>query len=145
MAELAVEGRFEDFVGLVNALYKEVQRIKTARAERLGLRASDVMGLYHLARAEGPLTSAELARRCEVDRAAMSRSVTRMAAAGFVSVDEGSYRAPVSLTEKGVSTFREVEQEIVRVVERAGSTLSDDDRAGMYRSLASVLEELRAL
>ena len=33
------ETRFEDFVGLISGLYKEIQRIKTSEGARLGLRA----------------------------------------------------------------------------------------------------------
>ena len=42
--------RFEDFVGLVEGLHKEVVRIKAREAERLGFRGADVMCLYRLAR-----------------------------------------------------------------------------------------------
>ena len=37
------ETRFEDFVGLISGLYKEIQRIKTSEGARLGLKGSDVM------------------------------------------------------------------------------------------------------
>ena len=33
------ETRFEDFVGLISGLYKEIQRIKTSEGARLGLKA----------------------------------------------------------------------------------------------------------
>ena len=36
------ETRFEDFVGLISGLYKEIQRIKTSEGARLGLKGSDV-------------------------------------------------------------------------------------------------------
>lgn len=39
------ETRFEDFVGLISGLYKEIQRIKTSEGARLGLKGSDVMCL----------------------------------------------------------------------------------------------------
>ena len=42
------ETRFEDFVGLISGLYKEIQRIKTSEGARLGLKGSDVMCLYYL-------------------------------------------------------------------------------------------------
>ena len=42
------ESRFEDFVGLIGAIDKEIQRIKTAELARFGLRASDLMVVYYL-------------------------------------------------------------------------------------------------
>ena len=46
------ETRFEDFVGLISGLYKEIQRIKTSEGARLGLKGSDVMCLYYLERSK---------------------------------------------------------------------------------------------
>ena len=73
------ETRFEDFVGSISALGKEIQR----------------------------LTASELARMVDVSRAAMSRTVAHLAEDGFVEVgdaedeDASKYRAPVRHTEKG--------------------------------------------
>lgn len=50
------ETRFEDFVGLISGLYKEIQRIKTSEGARLGLKGSDVMCLYYLERSKDGLT-----------------------------------------------------------------------------------------
>ena len=36
------ETRFEDFVGLISGLYKEIQRIKASEGARLGLKGSEV-------------------------------------------------------------------------------------------------------
>ena len=61
------ESRFEDFVGIISALNKEIQRIKTAEAHRLGFRGSDVMCLYYLVKHPEGLTASELARKRKVD------------------------------------------------------------------------------
>ena len=61
------ETRFEDFVGLISGLYKEIQRIKTSEGARLGLKGSDVMCLYYLERARSRIWR----------RAALSRLMTR--------------------------------------------------------------------
>ena len=63
------ETRFEDFVGLISGLYKEIQRIKTSEGARLGLKGSDVMCLYYLERSKDGLTGADLARMAGVTRA----------------------------------------------------------------------------
>ena len=68
------ETRFEDFVGLISGLYKEIQRIKTSEGARLGLKGSDVMCLHYLERSKDGLTGADLARMAGVTRAAVSRT-----------------------------------------------------------------------
>ena len=97
------ETRFEDFVGLISGLYKEIQRIKTSEGARLGLKGSDVMCLYYLERSKDGLTGADLARMAGVTRAAVSRTLAHLEEGGYVEVDDSGdaavkYRAPVRLT-----------------------------------------------
>ena len=80
--------RFEDFVGIIGAISKEIQRIKAHEASKLGLKGADVMLLYQLMREPAGLTSAELARRSGVTRAAISRYVAGLEERGFVRIEE---------------------------------------------------------
>ena len=143
------ETRFEDFVGIISALGKEIQRIKTAEAKRLGFRGSDVMCLYYLVKYPEGLTAAELARLVDVSRAAMSRIVAHLAEDGFVEVgdaedeDASKYRAPVRLTEKGYEAARPLDDIIHRVLDEAGGELAARQRLQMYDSLNHILERLR--
>lgn len=143
--------RFEEFVGLISSLEKEVQRIRSVECERLGLRGADLMCLYCLGRSDSPLTAAELSRRAGVTRAAVSRSLAQLEEGGLVIVapagEQGrAYRAPVSLTDAGRKTMAGVEGAVSRVMSRVDSALEDDDaRARLYASLASVLECLRGI
>ena len=64
------ESRFEDFVGLIGAIDKEIQRIKTAELARFGLRASDLMVVYYLEKNPAgychlPVALFELARKAK--------------------------------------------------------------------------------
>ncbi len=147
-----LEERFEDFVGLTTAIEKEIQRIKTAELARFGLRASDLMCVYHLQKHPEGLTSAEISRLASIDRAAVSRVVGRLSDQGFVEVGDektadatGRYRALVRLTEKGAAAMLEVDQVIDDVVSRAGSGLTQERREAMYESLSSVLAGLKGI
>ena len=141
------ESRFEDFVGLIGAIDKEIQRIKTAELARFGLRASDLMIVHYLQKNPEGLTGADLARLADVDRAAVSRTVSRLAEEGFVEVGEAMsrYRAPVRLTEKGYAVMTEANQIISDVVRKAGGGLIDEQRRALYASLTSVLSQLREI
>lgn len=142
--------RFEEFVGLISSLEKEVQRIRAVECERLGLRGADLMCLYCLGRSDSSLTAAELSRRAGVTRAAVSRSLAQLEEGGLVAVasapgDARLYRAPVSLTSAGRKTMAEVDEAVSRVMARVDSALDDDQRTRLYASLASVLDCLRAI
>lgn len=144
------ESRFEDFVGLIAALDKEIQRIKTAELARFGLKASDLMVTYHLERNPNGLSCAELARLAEVDRAAVTRVVNRLTKEGFAEVGTAGessprYRAPIKLTDKGRTAMAEVDGLIAQIVERAGGGLQDEQRQAMYSALSSVLDQLKTI
>ena len=141
------ESRFEDFVGLIGAIEKEIQRIKTTELARFGLRASDLMVVHYLEKNPEGLTGAELARLADVDRAAVSRSLAHLAEDGFVEVGEGPsrYRAPVRLTEKGYVAMAEVNGLIAEIVGQAGGDLIEEQRRVLYASLSSVLARLKTI
>ncbi len=144
------EARFEDFVGLITMISKEIQRIKTVEASKLGLKASDIMCLYYLGQHDEGLTGAELAREADVTRAAVSRTLNRLVEQGFVEAavppDASTrYRAPMRLTERGRRCNAEINEIIRRVVAEAGDELGDIQRIQMYRSLSLILERLRGM
>lgn len=141
--------RFEDFVGVISALSKEIQRIKMVEAAKLGIKGADVMLLYQLARHPQGLTSAELARRCGVTRAAVSRALTTLEDKGFVTVQPdpgtGRYRAAVMLSARGAAAMESATQIIGRVVSESGDAVSERNRSIMYSSLSTILDQLKKI
>lgn len=141
--------RFEDFVGIISALSKEIQRIKMVEATKLGIKGADVMLLYQLARHPQGLTSAELARRCGVTRAAVSRALATLEDKGFVMVQPdpgaGRYRAAVMLSARGAAAMESATRIIDRVVSESGDAVSERNRAIMYSSLSTILDQLKKI
>lgn len=142
--------RFEEFVRLVSSLEKEVQRIRAAECERLGLRGADLMCLYYLGKSGGGLTAAELSRAAGVTRAAVSRTLATLSEQGFVEMDETEgdgrrYRAGVNLTEQGRKAMAGAERAVSRVMSEVDSALGGAERAQLYASMASVLERLKGI
>lgn len=144
------EERFEDFVGLIDALHREIRRIKATEAERLGFKGADVMCLYYLVRHPEGLTSAELARRADVSRAAISRTVARLEAEGLVETsppesDATRYRAPVMLTERGREVTCPIDDIVSGVLRETGEALPEPRRTQMYEALNQVLDRLESI
>lgn len=141
--------RFEDFVGMISALSKEIQRIKMVEATKLGIKGADVMLLYQLARHPQGLTGAELARRCGVTRAAVSRALATLEDKGFVMVQPdpgaGRYRAAVMLSARGTAAMESASRIIDRVVSESGDAVSERNRAIMYSSLSTILDQLKKI
>ena len=156
------ETRFEDFVGLISGLYKEIQRIKTSEGARLGLKGSDIMCLYYLERSKDGLTGADLARMAGVTRAAVSRTLAHLEEGGYVEVDDETkdaliaeggipgedavkYRAPVRLTTLGGESMNEADRIIREVLDTTGKAMGVEQREQMYASLRTILNTLREL
>lgn len=143
------DSRFEDFVGLITKISKEIQRIKTVEAAKLGLKGSDIMVLYYLSQHEDGLTGAELARESDVTRAAVSRTLARLEQEGFVEMgaddDATRYRMPVRLTEKGKASMAEANAIIQHVVQQAGEELGDSQRRQMYMALNLIYDRLSTI
>ena len=130
------ETRFEDFVGLISGLYKEIQRIKTSEGARLGLKGSDIMCLYYLERSKDGLTGADLARMAGVTRAAVSRTLAHLEEGGYVEVDDSAdaavkYRAPVRLTTLGGESMNEADCIIREVLDTTGKAMGVEQREQM--------------
>ena len=140
------ETRFEDFVGLISGLYKEIQRIKTSEGARLGLKGSDVMCLYYLERSKDGLTGADLARMA----GAVSRTLAHLEEGGYVEVDDSGdaavkYRAPVRLTALGGESMSEADRIIREVLDTTGKAMGVEQREQMYASLRTILNTLREI
>lgn len=144
------ETRFEDFTGLISAIAKEVQRIKSVESARLGLAGADIMCLYYLGKHTDGMTGADLARASGVTRAAVSRSLARMEEQGFVEsgacgAEEAKYRAPIRLTARGVAAAKQADTAIGHVLDEVAGVQGDAEREQMYVSLRLVLGCLREL
>jgi len=141
--------RFEEFVATIGAIGKDIQRIKSNEMQRFGLRGTDVMCLYYLEREPEGLPAATLARLAEVDRAAVSRTVSWLEDGGFVEtrqvVGSSRYRAPIVLTDKGTRVTAEVDQTIDEVMAVASAGVSAADREAMYRALRTIRTNLERI
>ena len=98
--------RFEDFVGIISNIHKNIEKIKKNKMKEFDLSGNHVMCLYYLAQYPGGLTAAELCQLISVDKAATSRTLSELVEKEFVCYPnlEGTkkYRVKAALTEKGV-------------------------------------------
>ena len=141
-----MNARFENFVGMVYSLNKEVQRIKSEKMKEFGLRGTDTMVIYYLSVNPDGLTKADLARTTRLDRAAITRIVGKLAADGLVEKPEGenpvNYRRRIRLTKAGKAAAAEMEEVIQKVVDEASADISEEERARMYSTLKGILASL---
>ena len=141
--------RFENFVGKISTIYKNIEKIKKNKMKEFGLSGNHVMSLCYLAQHKEGLTASKLCELISVDKAAMSRTLSDLVEKGYVYYpDLGAhkkYRAITVLTEKGKEVAMQIDKIIVDVVGQIGNGLTDEERKIMYYSLDVVSEKIENL
>ena len=130
--------RFEQFTTAISQINKSVQRIKSTEVNSYGLKANHVMILFQLKKNPAGLTPSQLCENCEVDKAAISRSLKELTGKGFVreaEPDGRKYRIPLVLTASGTDAAQSA-------VEIGGAGLTDRQRAEFYHSLLLIARNL---
>lgn len=111
------------FSATVEEMQKSIRRLKSRTMKQLGIGTSDLSCLMVLAKNPGGLTSTELSRVCDVDKALISRSVKKLQAMDLITyirpripttlaecedpaiVRRGSYRVQLILTPHGAEVM----------------------------------------
>lgn len=144
-----MSNRFEDFVGIISNIHKNIEKIKKSKMKEFGLSGNHVMCLYYLAQHPEGLTAAELCQLISVDKAATSRTLSELLEKELVHYpnieNQKKYRAKVALTESGFAVTQQIDGIIYGVVDEIGSDLREEERANMYRSLHIISGNLEQL
>lgn len=139
--------RFETFVTTITSIYRSIQRIKNQKMASLGLKGNHVMCLYQLYKHSEGLTSTQLSRICEEDKAAISRTLTELKKRGFVYVEDTSkhrqYRTPIKLTKDGLEITKKIDEKISESIQSAAQGYSEEEREIFYRVLLRIAENLQ--
>lgn len=142
------DNRFEDFVYLIEALHKQIGRIKSEQAHLLGFRGADVMCLYYLSRkGDQELSAADLARKLDMSRASLSRTLSYLSDAGLVQIrtTDGKYRAPLELTAEGKKAAEPIGKISASILERSGEVVPAERREAMKQDLSKILACLKSI
>lgn len=142
--------RFDTFTLSIMALNRQVQKIKDLEMSRFGLKGSHVMLMYFLGQNEEGLTSSELSRLCMEDKAAVSRSLSKLETLGIVAPalpnpGKREYRVKRFLTEHGKNIFRQMTARINKVMSSGGNGLSESQKKAMYLTLRTISSNLEKL
>ena len=142
-----MQERFETFTVLINRISRDIRRIKNQEMAVYHLRSAHVSCLYYIYSLDG-VTSAELCEHCGEDKATISRALDYLETNGFIVRDSDRvkrYRNPLRLTEKGQEVGKRIAEKISAVLDTVSRTLTEDERAALYRSLSAISRSLNAI
>ncbi len=142
-----MNNRFETFVIMISQINRSIQIIKNHEMEKYGLKGTHVMCLYQLKQHEEGITSKDLALLCGEDKAAISRTLSKLEGKGLVTfVDvEGKkrYRTIIMLTEEGRMICNKLNQIIAEMVQLNGEGYTEKEREVFYRVLSEIANNLQ--
>lgn len=141
--------RFVAFTLLHEEIGKSIQKIKTEYMGRFGLRSGDALTLVTLAQHPEGLTAAELARKCGVDKAVISRALPTLISSGaVVHSDTGtgkhSYRARILLSQRGEEIVAQMREYAVASFQISSGDFSVEELTTFYRVMRTLNRNLTA-
>ena len=130
--------RFEHFASSISCIYRYIQKIERDEMEKHGLKGPHAMCIVIISRYEEGLTSSELCKVCDKDKAAISRTIAQLVNKGIVErrcVNGINYRSKLVLTEKGAEIANTVNELVKAAVDKAVDGISDEEREAFYTAL----------
>jgi len=138
---LSYDDRFLRFSFAIDQVAKNLQKIKNEKLARFGLRSMHLMCLFQLDKNPEGLTGTELASRCLVDKAFISRVTGELCRSDYVSYSdrEGShYNNKFVLTEAGKAVMTQVRHILEEAVEQVTAGIDEEQWSQFYQILAQL-------
>lgn len=143
------ENRFELFDVSISLVCKSIQKIKSEKMLKYGLKGSHVLFLVQLDKREDGLTASELSEAGHVDKAQISRVISELMHKGYVikkSLRSGQkYNVKLMLTDAGKKITAEINEVIAEVLEYVSGGIPVSDLDIFYRTLFTISDNLFAL
>lgn len=143
-----MESRYELISGSLASMYHDIQKIERMEMAKYGLKGPHAQCLLAMKRHPEGITAARICEACEKDKAAVSRILSELEAAGMVVRENrnGSrYRASLLLTQQGELAAEAVVEKARLAVELAGTGFGEAERETFYRVLAIIAGNLHKL
>lgn len=140
--------RYVTFSSYIEKIYKDIQKVKSDKMNRFGLKCTDVTMLLMAARHPDGLTVTELASECGVDKAVISRAIRDLLAQEYMAYAGNTirnYRKKIKLTEKGFTTATEISHLAEQAVSEVSKDIPQGELDAFYRTLEKITENIGRL
>lgn len=143
-----MESRYELLSASISCMYHDIQKIERVEMAKYGLKGPHAQCLLVMNKYPEGITAARLCEACEKDKAAISRTLAELEAAGMICRENrnGSrYRSSLMLTEQGKAAAGAVVEKARLAVELAGTGFDEAEREVFYRVLSIIAGNLHKL
>ena len=143
-----MENRYEVLSGSISSMYHDIQKIERVEMAKYGLKGPHAQCLLAMKKHPDGITAVGLCEACDKDKAAISRTLTELEAAGMIQREHrnGSrYRANLLLTNQGKVAAEAVVEKARLAVELAGIGFGQEEREVFYRVMSIIAGNLHKL
>ena len=140
--------RFEKFSFAISELYHYLHKITRDEMEKYGLSGPHAIYFFVLSRYETGLTCRSISEASFRNKADVSRAMTLFEKKGLVKKEGGatnSYRAKITLTDKGKTAAKKLRERAAIVTEAVGNGLTEENRKVLYNSLELIALNMRQI
>ena len=137
--------RFEQFSTAIASIHRNIQKIERAEMAKFGLKGPHCQCLLAMSRFPEGITAARLCEVCDKDKAAISRTVAELEAAGMILRPQGQekrYRTNLELTEAGAAAAKTVMERAKIAVVAATGDYSREHQILFTQTLALLANNL---
>jgi len=140
--------RFEQFCIAISSIQHSISRIERVEMEKYGLKGPHAQCMLVMERNPEGITAAQLCGICEKDKAAISRTLAELEAAGMITrLDPNGkrYRSQLYLTQKGRAVARQVDDQVHRAVSQVSEGYDIQTREIFVQVLNMIAVNLQEL
>ena len=139
------KARFIKFSALLNSAEKSISRMKHKKMDSYGLDNAHTLCVCVLSEAEEGLTKTELAARCGVDKAQISRVVTALQKKNFIGTPSGekAYKQKYTLTDDGKNKAKEINALILEINSYVSGSIPKEDMITFYATFETICKNLK--
>lgn len=134
---------FSEIVVCIENINKRIVKIKRDKTAEFGLKNAHFSCMLHIDITADGLTSTEIARVCNVDKAFVSRITSDLIGGGYICTnqkfnDGRKYRNKYILTEAGKRVIKDVNKAITDYFVGLSLRIEKDDLDGFIKTIVAV-------
>ena len=140
-----MDERFYIFTNHINSINRNIRRIKNIEMMEYDLKSPHVSCIYYLYKNKS-LSIKELTKLCDIDKAAISRTLDFLVNNDFIKIDDSenkSYKNDLFLTNKGVEVGKYISDKIDNILNIASKGLTEKEREILYKALDLIDNNLK--
>ena len=141
--------RFEQFSNLISGIYRNIQKLKTQRANELGMKSVHIFWVYLLKTHPEGLSASELSRHSQSNRSLVSREIQELIDLGYVTTAQRTqgrrYGQKLILTPSGEKAANAISDISLDIQNTVNAEIPEADLKVLYRTLTILMDNFQRL